>query len=143
MFNAKVLAAKSSMALGKLLILVATTNAIAGELTNPRFFDYRGGPPISEAITFSFGWFKTFSDSQKDSYSQSISHAVMFAENGQAVEWYKDDASGYAVPVMTWPNGSGYCRRIHIQAIAYNVEKTMSRTACYDNSSRNWRWFKE
>jgi surface antigen len=143
MFNAKALAAKSWMVLGKLLILAATSNAVAGDLNNPRFFDYRGGPLIDNAIVFSFGWFRTLSDAQKDSYSQSISHAVMFAENGQAVEWYKDDASGVTVPVMTWPTGSGYCRRIHIQAIAYNTEKTMSRTACYNNSSRNWRWFKE
>jgi predicted HAD superfamily Cof-like phosphohydrolase len=61
----------------------------------------------------------------------------------KTVEWYKSNASGIAIPVMTWPNSSGYCRRLHIQTIAYNVEKTISRTACYNNSSRNWQWFRE
>jgi surface antigen len=64
----------------------------------------------------------------------------MFADNGQKVSWYQDDASGFAVPVMTWPNGNGYCRRVHIQAIAYNVEKTMTATACFDDINNRWQW---
>ena len=142
MFNVKALAAKSWMVVGKLLILVAF-NANATDINNPRFFEYRGGPIIQELIQTSFGWFRTLSDAQKDSYHQAVTHATMFAENGQVVEWYKDDASGIAVPVMTWPTGNGYCRRLHIQTIAYNVEKTVSRTACYSNASRNWQWYRE
>jgi len=61
----------------------------------------------------------------------------------KAVEWYKRDASGVAVPVMTWPTGSGYCRRMHIQAIAYGVQKTLSKTACFSNASSNWQWIRE
>jgi len=143
MFNAKVLAANVSMVVGKLLILVAFNTAHASDINNPRFVEYRGGPIIQELIQTTFGWFRTLSNEQKDSYFQAVTHATMFAENGQAVEWYKDDASGVAVPVMTWPTGSGYCRRLHIQTIAYNVEKTVSRTACYSNASGNWQWYRE
>jgi len=131
------------MVVGKLLTLLAINNVSASELSNPRFFEYRSGPVIQEILTTTFGWFKTLSDEQKDSYYQAVTHAASFAENGQVVEWYKNDASGYAVPVMTWPTSSGYCRRMHIQAIAYNTEKIITRTACYNNSSRNWQWFRE
>lgn len=91
-------------------------------------------------LTLSFGWFKTLDDDQKHAYDQSLYHAITSAENGQKVEWYRKNASGYAVPVMTWPTGSGYCRRIYIQAIAHGIEKTMTATACYDNAQDNWRW---
>jgi surface antigen len=64
----------------------------------------------------------------------------MYSDNGQRVTWYHSDASGYAVPVMTWPIGNGYCRRMHIQAIAYGVEKTMTATACFDDINNRWQW---
>jgi surface antigen len=67
----------------------------------------------------------------------------MMAENGQVVRWYENNASGESVPVMTWPTGSGYCRRIHIQTIAYNTEKTASATACFENANSSWRWLND
>lgn len=143
MFNAKVSVVRNWTAVGKLLILLAASPAFAAEVDNPKFFEYRSGGFMNRLTDISFGWFKTLDDDQKEAYSQSITHAVMFAENGQGVSWYKRNASGVAVPVMTWPTGNGYCRRIHIQAIAYNVQKTMTATACFENSSDNWRWIRE
>lgn len=128
------------MVLGKLLILLAINPVQAQDINNPRFFEYRGGPVLGQIIEMSFGWFKTLDDESKSAYNQSIVHAVMYAENGQTVNWYSPKASGYAVPVVTWPDGSGYCRRIYIHAIAYNTEKAMYRTACFDNPSTKWRW---
>jgi len=133
------------MVVGKLLILAATSSSAFAnnDIKNPRFFEYRGGSFINELITVSFGWFKTLSTDQKDAHTQAVTHAVMYAENGKEVAWYRGDASGVAVPVMTWPTGSGYCRRIHVQVIAYNTEKIMSQTACYSNASTNWQWIRE
>ena len=130
------------MVLGKLLILLSSP-AQATDINNPRFFDYRGGPALGELISVSFGWFRTLDDNQKSAYYQCITHAVMYAENGQKVEWYQVDASGYTLPVMTWPNGSGYCRRMYIQAIAYNTERTMQKTACFNNTNTKWQWMRE
>jgi hypothetical protein len=141
MFNAKALVAKSRTVVGKSLILLAVSfNAAAVEANEPRFFEYRAGGFINRVSDFSFGWFKTLSAVQNESYHSSINHAIMFADNGQKVSWYQDDASGFAVPVMTWPSGNGYCRRVHIQAIAYNVEKTMTATACFDDINNRWQW---
>jgi surface antigen len=142
MFKEKASAVKGWMVLGKLLILLSSP-AQAADINNPRFFDYRGGPALGELISVSFGWFRTLDDNQKSAYYQSITHAVMYAENGQKVEWYQGDASGYTLPVMTWPNGSGYCRRMYIQAIAYNTERTMQKTACFNNTNTKWQWMRE
>jgi surface antigen len=132
------------MVVGKLLTLLAiSTPSFAQDVEEPRFFSYRAGHFSNRLADMTFGWWKTLDNEQKAAYNQSIAHAVMMAENGQAVEWFQNDASGYAVPVATWPNGSGYCRRIHIQAIAYGTEKTMSATACFDNVHSNWRWVKQ
>jgi surface antigen len=131
------------MAVGKLSMLLAVSTVQANDINNPKFFEYRSESFINEAITVSFGFFKTLDDDQKSAYHQALTHAVMFAENGQIVEWYRDGASGYARPVLTWPTGSGYCRRIHVQAIAHGVEKTLSQTACFDNAHTNWQWLKQ
>lgn len=131
------------MVVGKLSVLLATSTALANDINEPRFFEYRAGGFINRLSDLSFGWFKTLDDDQKESYQQSLSHAVMMAENGQKVSWYKRNASGYAVPVMTWPTGNGYCRRVHVQAIAHSTEKTMTATACFDNAHTDWRWIRE
>jgi hypothetical protein len=129
------------MVVGKSLILLAVSlGASAAEATNPHFFEYRAGGFTNRLVDFSFGWFKTLSTVQHEAYSSAVNHAVMYADNGQRVTWYQDDASGYAVPVITWQQGNGYCRRMHIQAIAYNVEKTMSATACFDDVYSRWQW---
>ena len=130
------------MVVGKLLTLLAISPALANDLTEPRFFEYQSGGFINRLGDLTFGWFKTLDDDQKDDYHQSINHAIMMAENGKSVTWYRKNASGYAVPVMTWPNNNGYCRRVHIQAIAHGVEKTMAATACYDDVNNRWQWIK-
>jgi len=124
---------------GKLLIL-SSFGLMANDLDNPRFFEFRSGNWVNNITTLSFGWRKTLSPSQIESYQQSLIIAVESAENGQRVSWYKDNASGSSTPVATWPTGSGWCRRLHINVIAHNIEKNMQRTACYDNAHDNWRW---
>ena len=90
-----------------------------------------------------FGWFKKLNPEQLADYHQSVTHALLYAENGQRVSWYRQNASGYAVPVVTWPNGSGYCRRLHVEAIAYNVRRVKSATACFSNNFNQWRWVED
>ena len=139
MFNAKVLVVSALMVIGKLSILAVGSNAYAYE-ASPRFFEYHANIFINRLINVSFGWNKSLSDPDKEQHYQSLTHAVNMAENGQIVRWYGDKASGYAVPVVTWPTGSGYCRRVHSQIIAYNTEKTSTATACYDQSNARWHW---
>ena len=144
MFNAKALVAKSRTVVGKLLILlVVSFNVSASDINNPKFFEYRSGGFVNRLSDFSFGWFKSLDAVQKEAYHAALNHAIVFSENGQAVKWYENDASGYAVPVVTWQTGNGYCRRVHIQAIAYNVEKTMTATACFNENNNKWQWQNE
>jgi len=131
------------MVVGKLSILVAINSATAGTISNPKFFDYQGGTFANRLANVTFGLFRKLDNEQSDAYTQAITHSVMYAENGQRVDWSRGDASGYAVPVMTWPSGDGYCRRIHTQILAFNMAKNLSQTACYSNASRNWRWISE
>ena len=140
-FNVKALVAKSRTVVGKSLILLAVSlNAPAVEADNPKFFEYRAGGFTNRLVDITFGWFKTLDNEQKESYHSAVNHAIMYSDNGQPVQWYQGNASGYAVPVMTWPIGNGYCRRVHIQAIAYGVEKTMAATACLYDINNRWQW---
>jgi surface antigen len=128
------------MVVGKLLILTASNPVYANEIENPRFFNYRSGEWTNRLVDLSFGWFKTLDDEQKLAYNQAITHAVLFSNDGEIVRWYKKNASGMAVSSATWPSGAGYCRRVYIQAIAYNVEKTMKATACLNEADNRWTW---
>jgi hypothetical protein len=143
MFNAKVSVAKRLMVIGKLLTLLISTSAYAENLANPRFFNYRGGSFANAIEDFSFGWFKKLDDNEVAAYYQSLIHGVMYAENGQTVQWFEGRASGETTPVVTYPTGNGYCRRMYVVAVAYGVEKHMQRTACYTNSNSTWRWIRE
>jgi len=140
MFNERVSRVKSLTVVGKLLTLLVISPAIAGPLDSPRFFEYNNGGSLSRAVNISFGWFNTLDSEQEDAYQSSIIHALEYSENGETVRWYKNDASGRSTPTATWPSASGFCRRIHIQAIAFGVEKTKGVTACYNNTTSNWTW---
>lgn len=139
MFSAKASAVKSMMVVGKLLILLTSSLAHA-DVTDPQFFEYRSNGFVNRIADFSFGWFKRLNDDQRAEHQQAIVHALMYSDNGQPVRWYKDDASGEAVVVGTWPATAGYCRRLHIEAIAYNVQKSMAATACYSEVEKRWTW---
>tara|TARA_B100002019_G_C21154520_1_gene540003 strand:+ start:255 stop:713 length:459 start_codon:yes stop_codon:yes gene_type:complete len=151
MFNAKAFLVKSQMVVGKSLTLIIisallvlySTSAKSSDLWNPQFFSYKSNNVVQKLVDVSFGWFKKLNDEQKAAHAQSITHALEFAENGKKVTWYKDNASGYAVPVITWPANGGYCRRLHISVIAYNVHKVMTTTACHNSSSNLWTWYKD
>ena len=93
--------------------------------------------------TLTFGFWRTLSESQVKAYYASLQIAVLDADNGQPVKWYVDNASGVITPVHTRPTGSGYCRRLHVQVIAHNVEKFFQETVCLDNSTQSWRWVRE
>lgn len=127
------------MVLGKLSILLCSTPVFGDNVNNPRFFDYNGSAFTNRLASITFGWFKTLDDDQMEQYQQSLVHAVLVADNGKSVSWYKRDASGTATPVMTWPNGDGYCRRVHISVIAYSIQKNMAATACFNYAHSNWR----
>jgi surface antigen len=132
------------MVLGKSLTLafLISTSAVAESVWEPRFFEYRSNSSLtSRIIDLSFGWNKKLNNEQKAAYYQSIIHAAEYAENGEKVKWYKQNASGYSVPVMTWPKGDGYCRRLHLEAIAFGKRKTMVLTGCYNNIASNWHWY--
>jgi surface antigen len=131
------------MVVGKLLILFASTTVVANEVDNPSFVDYRGGSFGNQLADMTFSWFRKLDSVQKQAYDTAVNQAVMRAENGQTVRWYESEASGEVTPVMTWARGDGYCRRMHIQAIAYNIEKTMSATACYSDVQGRWQWYRE
>lgn len=90
--------------------------------------------------TLSFGFWKTLDDEQMKAYYATLRMAVLDADNGQAVRWYLNNASGSATPVFTRPTSFGYCRRIHVQVIAHGVERLFQETVCYNNATRQWQW---
>ena len=140
MFRTVQLVVSYLMVVGKLSILVFASPTLANTIDNPRFFEYRNGGLANRIIDQTFGWFKTLDNEQKLSYNQALMHAVSYADNGQPVRWYKNDAGGSVTPSLTWPSGNGFCRRIYIQTTAYGVEKNMKTTACYDDNNDRWTW---
>ena len=121
MFKGAESVVKNLMVLGKSLILALTisTASYADTMWNPKFYEYSSNGIIPRIVEFGFGWNKKLDNQQKIAYHQSIIHALEYAENGGKVKWYLNDASGYSVPVVTWPVSDGYCRRLHLSVIAH------------------------
>ena len=118
-------------------ILLSNT-AYAASVNSPTFYDYKGGSFVNILVSSSFGFFRSLNDYENDAFQQSVNHAVMYANNGETVEWFRGRASGTATPVFTWPVNGGYCRRVHIQTFAFNRERTQTATACF--RGKDWRW---
>lgn len=129
------------MVVGKLLILLIASPVLANDLENPRFFEYRNGGVMNQLFDQMFGWFKTLDSEQKLSYNQAVMHAASYADNGEAVRWYKNNAGGSVTPNVTWPVSDGYCRRLYIYTVAHGVEKTTKVTACFNDTRSQWAWY--
>ena len=127
------------MVVGKSLILLSGS-VWADETVDPKFFEYKTSNVVGRATELSFGWFKTLNEFEKDAYEQSIAHALLYTENGQKVRWVEGRASGQTTAVMTWPVSDGYCRRLHIYANAYGVDRSMATTACFSDITGTWQW---
>ena len=103
------------------------------------FFSYQSaftGP----GDRISFGWGKKLSDIQMEYYTASMSHALLYAEDGERVYWTSGNINGYAVSVLTNPRGHYYCRHIHAEVNGYNEKKVFAQTACHTYSTGVWRW---
>jgi hypothetical protein len=145
MFKGAESVVKNLMVLGKSLILALTisTASYAESMWDPKFYEYSSNGVIPRIVEFGFGWNKKLDNQQKIAYHQSIIHALEYAENGGKVKWYLNDASGYSVPVVTWPVSDGYCRRLHLSVIAHGKHKTKAVSACFSNMNSNWTWHRE
>ena len=145
MFKGAESVVKSLMVLGKSLILALTisTTSHAETVWDPKFYEYSSNGVIPRIVEFGFGWNKKLDNSQKVAYHQSIIHALEYAENGDKVKWYLNDASGYSTPVFTWPVSNGYCRRLHLSVIAHGKHKSKAVSACFSNMDSNWTWHRE
>lgn len=125
------------MVVGKLLIL------LSGSVAYAETFTYSAGKFTNYLSPPSYGIFKQLNVDQRLAYNQAVLHAVHSAENGQTVTWYRQNASGRATPVHTWPTGNGHCRRIYIETIAFNQKRVQTPTVCYRIHSDRWTWISD
>lgn len=125
-----------------MLLAGNTSNADAQSINieNPRFFELVNGPLENKILNFSFGWFKTLNADQRKAYLGSIAIALEEANPGQFVRWYESDASGSVRVAWILPDSIGFCKRLHIETIAYNTQKNFQVTACFNDVDNRWRW---
>ena len=127
-----------------LLLVTNTSNVNAQsviDISNPRFFTNTNGPVGRQVANLTFGWFKTLDDEQKRAYYSSIAIALEEANPGQFVKWYENNASGSVRVAWILPDSVGFCKRLHIEAIAYNVRKELQTTACFNEVDNRWMWY--
>lgn len=121
------------------VILISSVSlAHSDEVESPTFYSYSGGTFTNRLVSMSFGFFRSLDDNEEDAFYQAVNQAVMYADTGQTVSWFRGQASGTATPVFTWPVNNGYCRRVHIKTYKYNRVRTQAATACF--SGNTWRW---
>jgi len=74
---------------------------------------------------------------------QAVFFALDNSDEGEVVEWYSDinNSSGKVSIMMSYPQGSGYCRVIFSQINYNNKSRDFKETACR-NGSVDWRFIR-
>jgi hypothetical protein len=87
-----------------------------------------------------FGRFKRLTGAQDTAHQTAIHTALTQAETGQKVTWKHGNASGFVVPVGSFPSSEGHCKIVQISVYAHNKHIVDSKMACYAKSDGQWRW---
>jgi surface antigen len=109
----------------------------------PNYYDYGQGDAGGFIFGLIRGGYYNLNGSQQAAHTEAIWTALKKAELGQRVTWKLGDVNGTVMPVATFPSSQGYCRRIHVSLINAGLEKSISKTACYENSSESWKWIND
>lgn len=124
-----------------LLVTSTSTNADTINIENPKFYEDINGPLLERIINVSFGWFKGLDQEQKSAYYSSLILALEEVQPGQFSRWYKNNASGTVRVAWQYPRNGSLCKRLHISLIAYDTEKNMQTTACFNDIDNRWQWY--
>ena len=124
-----------------LLVLSTSVNAQTINISNPRFVNEVSGSLLHQLLHTSFGWFKTLDSEQKEAYYSSMIVALEEAQPGQSARWYRNNASGTVRVAWQELRSGSVCKRLHISIIAYDTQKNMQTTACFNEVDNNWLWY--
>jgi hypothetical protein len=124
-----------------LLVMSTSTNANPVNIENPKFYEEVNGPLLERIINVSFGWFKELDHEQKAAYYSSLILALEEVQPGQFARWYKNNASGVVRVAWQFPRNGTLCKRLHINLIAYDTEKNIQTTACFNEVDNRWQWY--
>ena len=124
-----------------LLVMSTSTNANTVNIENPKFYENVSGSMLERIINVSFGWFKGFDNEQKIAYYSSLILALEEVQPGQFSRWYKNNASGVVRVVWQYPRNGYLCKRLHVSLIAYDTEKNIQTTACFNGTDNRWEWY--
>lgn len=72
---------------------------------------------------------------------QAVFFALDNSNEGEVIEWYSDHSSGKVSVMMSYPQGSGYCRVIFSQINYKNKSRDFKETACRNGSS-DWKFLR-
>ena len=148
---------RSSMALGRLLIILTTSVVLTacgttGQNYNNSVSTYASTNEhynnVNGSAILAINYFK-WSTNRMNAYDRKQQEkAVYFAlnnlQNGEVTNWYNGNtnARGRVRVAMSYPKGSGYCRVLHSE-IHYNGKtRNFQETACINAVDNSWRFFR-
>ena len=124
-----------------LLVMNTSTKAQTINIENPKFYADTHGSILEEVINVSFGWFKGLDADQKAAYYSSLILALEEVQPGQFSRWYKNNASGTVRVAWQFPRNGTLCKRLHVSVIAYDMQKNLQTTACFNEVDNRWHWY--
>ena len=102
--------------------------------------------PANSTVAVAYNFMKWRSHMMNDYDRKQQENAVFFAlnnlQNGQTTRWYNGNsgARGAVKIVMTYPQGSGYCRVIMSQIYYNNKQRDFKEVACINSVDNTWRF---
>jgi surface antigen len=77
-------------------------------------------------------------------YEQAVFFALNNLDQGELTEWHNSatGSHGAVVIMASYPQGSGYCRKVNTQSYIKGKVQSYVRTACVNGVDTNWRFIR-
>ena len=146
---------RSSMALWKLLILMATLGSLTACNTTTPYNSQTIQQPVVKGPNAGVGLLAGaignayvarvygLDDAQKAQQNAAV-YAALDSEYGRVVSWYDRDAMGHVKAVHGYPQGRGYCKVIYSAVTVRGKVRQFEETACQNHyDSRGWKFVRK
>lgn len=146
---------KNLMALGKWLILSSslfitacgTTTSVNKSISTDKSVSHNythAGTGVEVFYNFMRHNMGKLTKEDSEKQNQAVFFALDNLEEGKVVSWHnvKQDTHGFVKIVMSYPNGSGYCRVVFTQIQKKSKIRDFKETACRDVAYQGWQFIR-
>ena len=106
-----------------------------------------GRPSSFAQVLSNWGEYKWFQHSEEDrrEHEEAVFFTLEMGDIGETTSWYNEEnnTSGHVRTIMTYPQGSGFCKIIQSNIRRGNKSNDYTETACIEYGQETWRFVRK